>query len=321
MFEIETDDSSPFELEGATATSLIQEFTTYRIVPHPITGKMVRMKRPSTYGSEIADSEILTEWKLAMGIMGTANDEGLEALAQSEPIPTEPIHLRQAGWWMPWAKIGHMGMDAARSKHGAHLGTAVHTWTERLEKGEIQLSDIPKKWRLHGEHFLRVQEEHELNYHSWYSETLVCETELFNTRMTKGLCGRLDRLRSHPSGWLFVDDTKTGRQAPKGVDEIAIQEAVYANSPWHWNETLQKWVPAPPNINKDIGFITHVPIDHPERAKMIPIDLKWGWAAAQLVAEVLYYRNRAKRKTNGLRLREDILSTIPPYQAPGPVTL
>lgn len=313
--EVFDEEATPFDQPGQTHVDPIQEFKTYRVMPHPVTGVPSRFARASKYGGTLSDIEILVEWKIAMAVLGVGKFEDLHALANSTPLPEESIELRNPGWWGPWADIGHKGMDAARAAHGAHLGTAVHSWTEQLEQGVIDVSDVPKKFRPHVEAFLRVHADHELELNPDYMETLICETTVHKTRQTAGLCGRLDRLRNHPSGWLFVDDTKTGKQAPKGLDEIAIQLSVYANAEHHWDPDGQCWKPAPENVHKGIAFVTHVPINNPDASEIIPVDIEWGWKAAHVVAWVLAYRNRAKRKKDGLRLPVSVLSEITDYVA------
>lgn len=299
-----------------TVPPMVEEFEKYRRVPHPVTGERVRMARPSGFGGVLTDGFTLEEWKIAQAVLGTAKFEDVYVLANSEPMPVEPIEQRDVGWWTPWAEYGHMGMDAVRSMHGAHLGTAVHRWTEQIDAGVIDVDDVPKKFRPHVENYLRIHEENQMELVPAYRETMIAETSIHETKQTKGLCGRLDALRKHSSGWLFVDDTKTGRQAPKGIDEIAIQLAIYANAQWHWvgNDQSGYWVPAPKNVNKDVAYISHVPIDRPDESEMIPVDIRWGWQAAKVAAWVLAYRNAAKRKTNSLRLPLSVIDTIKPYQ-------
>lgn len=298
-----------------TIPPMIEEHEKYRLAPHPVTGQTVRMARPSSYGGVLTDGFTLEEWKIAQAVLGTAKFEDVYAMANSEPMPEGPIEMRDIGWWKPWAAYGHMGMDAVRSMHGAHLGTSVHRWTEQVDANTIEIDDVPKKFRPHIENYLRIHEENEMGLVPAYRERMIAETTIHETRQTKGLCGRLDALRTHSSGWLFVDDTKTGRQAPKGMDEIAIQLAVYANAQWHWegDNKAGYWVPAPKNVNKDVAFISHVPIDRPEESEMIPVNIAWGWQAAKVVAWVLAYRNAAKRKTNGLRLPVSALKSIAPF--------
>lgn len=310
-------DEDPFADLGAdeTVPDMVQEFEKYRKVPHPVTGQIVRMARPSSYGGVLTDGFTLEEWKIAQAVIGVTKNEDLYVMAQSHPLPKEPIEQREIGWWTPWAEYGHEGMDAARSMHGAHLGTGVHRWTEQIDDGSITVDDVPKKYRPHIENYFRIHEENGMGLVPEFRERMIAETTVHETKQTKGLCGRLDALRSHSSGWLFVDDTKTGRQAPKGLDEIAIQLAVYANAGWHWigDNKAGYWVPAPANVNKEVAYISHLPIDRPDESEMIPVDIVWGWQAAKVVAWVMSYRNAAKRKYNGLRLPLSRLAEIAPF--------
>lgn len=299
-----------------TVPPMIQEFQTYRLAPHPVTGETVRMARPSGYGGTLSDGFTLEEWMIAQAVIGVSKNEDLYVMANSHPLPPEPIEQREIGWWTPWAGYGHEGMDAARSLHGAHLGTAVHRWTEQLDAGTLDVDDVPSKFRPHIENYIRVHEELGMEMIPAYRELLIAETTVHNTRQTKGLCGKLDALRKHESGWLIVDDTKTGRQAPKGIDEIAIQLAIYANAGYHWvgTEKVGYWTPAPRNVNKQVATITHIPIHDPDASVIIPVNIEWGWMAARVVAWVLAYRNAAKRKTNGLRLPLSVLKDIAPFE-------
>jgi hypothetical protein len=299
-----------------TVPPMIQEFKTYRTVPHPLDGQTVRMARPSGYGGTLSDGFTLEEWKIAQAVIGVSKFEDLYVMANSHPLPAEPIELREVGWWTPWAQYGHEGMDAARSIHGAHLGTAIHRWTEQLDAGTLEVSDVPKKFRPHITNYIRVHEELGMEMIPSYRELLISEITLHNTKQTKGLCGRLDALRKHESGWLIVDDTKTGKQAPKGIDEIAIQLAIYANAQFHWvgTEKVGHWVPAPLNVNKKIATITHIPVHAPDASEIIPVDIEWGWQAAKVVAWVLAYRNASKRKNNGLRLSLSALKELAPFE-------
>ena len=93
-----------------------------------------------------------------------------------------------------------------------------------------------------------------------------------------------------------MDDTKTGKNAPAGLDEIAIQLAIYANSPWMWDMARQMWVQTPPNIRKDIATVTWIPINNPEASEVIKVDIAAGWQAAKATAWVREYQRRANRE-------------------------
>lgn len=283
-----------------------------RKFPHPVTGKPHTSPRASHYAGGLADEFTLNAWKIAMVALGMGKREDLWMLAASEAAaPLGPVELREQGWWRPFEEFAHQAMDAAEAASGAHKGTAIHRWAELLDRGDITLDDVPNRATPHLENYLRIHEESTLTVNRDYLETMVYTDKLHN-----GVNGRMDALRNGPGGWLVVDDLKTGRQAPAGMDEIAIQLAIYANAEWHIDADTGLATPAPRNIRKDVATITWVPIDKPENAELIPVDITWGWQAAKVLTWVKRYLNRAKRKNNGLRLTLDVLQDIAPYQAP-----
>lgn len=294
------DDMGPFEeMEAASGDPRIQETNSGRIMPHPITG--VPTKFPRASGFAISDETILVAWKIAMAVLGVCKNRDLYALGNSEPLPKQPMAFRPKGWWKPWERIGHLGMDRAGSMSGAHEGTAFHSWREQIEAGDITIEDVPEEWHPHIERFIEMHRASAMSVVPEYVEQLVVTLKLHN-----GVCGKLDNLRRLPDGRLVLDDTKTGKNAPAGLDEMGIQFAIYANAEYWWRpddpNAVHGYIPAPPEIRKDVATVSWVPIDYPENGRIIPIDIEWGWRAAQVAAWLKGYWNRAKRKNNGLEL-------------------
>lgn len=296
------DDVSPFEeLEAAVlGDHRIQEYNGGRIMPHPLTGKPTKFPRAS--GFAISDETILVKWMLAVAVLGTAKNRDLYALANSERTPKGPFSLWPKGWWMPWEKIARLAMNRVGYMAGAHEGTAFHSWREQIEAGEITVDDVPEEWQPHVHRFLEMHQASAMSVVPEYVEQLVVTLKLHN-----GVCGKFDNLRRLPDGRLVLDDTKTGKQAPAGLDEMGIQFAIYANAEWWWapdhpDANEHGYLSAPPEIRKDVATVSWVPIDHPENGRIIPIDIVWGWRAAQVAAWLKGYWNRAKRKNNGLEL-------------------
>jgi hypothetical protein len=303
--EFDTGDDFDSPDDVPSGTGVLTENGT-RTLTHPITGKRIRSPRASQFAKAVADDFTLVEWKIAMVALGLGKREDLVALAQSQPFPSDPVELRPKGWWTPWNEIAHQAMDAAEWKSGAHKGTAIHSWAEQFDRGQITLGDVPVRWRPHLLNLLRVREEAGLTVDRRYLETGVYTDFLHN-----GVNGRLDSLMRDPSGQLVTQDLKTGKQAPKGLDEIAVQLAIYANAEWHLDMETGVFRPAPLNVRKDVAVITWVPIDRPEAAEVIPVDIAWGWQAAKASSWLRAYRNRAQRKNNGLRLPLSALSQAP----------
>ena len=290
----------------------IYEGKTSRKMPHPVTGDLTSFTRASRFAQTLADRYILEKWLSAMAVIGLTFNKGLHARSHALGRPLESMELREQGWWMPWHKIAEKCIDYADAHTGAHLGTAFHDYAYNLDHGISTLDDVLDEWRPHAEAYLRIHQEMGMVTVPEYLERLVVNLKIGNKNLIpndpyykgKGynLCGRIDALRRLSDGSLIVDDTKTGKQAPKGSDEIAMQLAIYANSEWIWNSVTETYEPMPKEVRKDIATITWVPINDPANAQIIPIDIKWGWEAVKHAAWVREYRNAGTRKYNGLKL-------------------
>lgn len=284
-----------------------------RIMPHPITGVPAKFQRASEFAQTTADRHMVEEWKIGMSIMGLANNRGLYAQAASMVIPKNNMEDRPKGWWIPWADIGHEAMDAADSQNGSRLGKAVHNFIEAIETGRMTLKRVPDDWRPHVERIIQLHKAWGMITEPQYLERLIVNLAASPPKSTRkgtyqGICGRFDALRRMPDGTLMIDDTKTGKNAPEGLDEIAVQLACYANAEWIWDEKTETYFPMPPEVRKDIATITWVPIDDPSRGEIIPVDLSVGWEeGVELARRVREYRARAKRKNNGIRHPEGAL--------------
>jgi len=304
---------NPFdEAPLAAPPNPIQEEGGSRWMPHPETGVRTKFPRSSKYAGLWADEYVLNEWLIGMVTLGIGKTRGLYARANAEPIPEEPMEDRPKGWWIPFNEIGHEAIDAAEAKSGAHLGTAFHAWTEQIEAGMRDLKSIPPEWRKHIQAFMRMHEESGIQYVPEMREQIIVNLDVHT-----GLCGRFDALRLDSFGRLVVDDTKTGKNAPMGLDEIAIQLAIYANATHIWApgqpDSVNGYIPMPENVRKDVSMISWVPINAPEKAEIIPVDIRWGWEAAQRISFTLAYRNRAKRiagsRKGSLRLQASVLDS------------
>jgi hypothetical protein len=306
------DEDSPFEAAGQVdpVTSLVVESGGTRRMPHPLTGKPKRFTRMSKFAGRHADEYVLTEWKLAFAVMGTAKNRGLYAEANSLPIPTEDMEFRPKGWWRPWAEIAHQAMDFADASYGARLGTAVHRWSEQVELDTLQLKSVPPEWRKHVEALIRLRAQHGMVLIPEMRERLIVNLGLHN-----GLSGKWDALVLGPDGRIILDDTKTGKNVPDfGLGEIGVQLSGYSRAEYLWepdnSEATHGYVPTP-EIRTDVATLTWLPINRPEDSELVPVDLEEGWLEAERIVKSIQYQNRSRRKNNGLRLPIESLYSAP----------
>ena len=321
MTDDDFEDAPPAKARGRYSTfedladgPAITEGRSSRRMPHPITGKPSLFMRASRYAQTLADQYMVVEWKLGMVTIGLSKNRGLNAKANALQIPDVPMEFRRRGWFLPWTKIGKEAMDFADANNGRNLGQAIHSWAEAVERGKIKLEDVLPDWQPHIENLLTQHKIWGMKGEAEYLERLIVNLAGLPRPDAKGnqycgLCGKFDALRRMRDGSLMVDDTKSGKNAPEGLDEIALQLAVYANAEWMWSPAIQAYVPMPKEVRKDIATITWVPINDPENTQVIPVDIAAGWeTAVEVAAKALEWRARANRKTGGIRLPTAALS-------------
>ncbi len=102
------------------------------MLPDPNTGEMRAWTRATTFAKTISDTYALHHWQQRMVAKGLAMRPDLLALVGMTEDKKELDRLCD------------MAKEAAGSKVGANLGTAVHNYTEQLDRGtELRSIAIP----------------------------------------------------------------------------------------------------------------------------------------------------------------------------------
>lgn len=193
--------------------------------------------------------------------------------------------------------------NAAGAKVGANLGTALHAFSEALDRGEQPI--IPPPYRPHMAAYTALMDQYGLE---------VVEIEKVVLCQTYDIAGTLDRIvrftrdvdvelvgggtYTFKKGTLAILDLKTGRDLSYGWLEISIQLAVYAQAENIWDKEALTWSPMYPEIDKNVALVVHLPATAPGetvKATMYAVDVETGWAFADLCAQV-----RDARKKKGL---------------------
>lgn len=265
-------------------------YKRYRL-PHPETGKAGGFTRATTFAKSISDTFALNQWALRMGGDGLVlRPDLLMALASTSDAQGKN-------------KIMEEAKNAAGAKVGANLGTALHAFSEALDRGETPV--IPPPYRPHMAAYTALMEQYGLE---------VVEIEKVVLCGTYDIAGTLDRVvrftkdvtvdlvgggtYTFPKGTLAVLDLKTGKDLSYGWLEISIQLAVYAQAENIWDKETLTWSPMYPEIDKNVALVVHLPATAPGetvKATMYAIDIETGWSYADLCAQV-----RAARKKKGL---------------------
>lgn len=246
------------------------------LLPNPETGKEQAWTRVTTVASTLSDRYGLELWAKRNVALGLAARRDLYALAAScTPEDKEQLN-----------NIVKDAEEAAKSRSGANLGTALHRITERVDLGDD--FEIPDPWRADIDAYCQALADHHITVEAEYLERIVVLAKA-------KVAGTLDRLITiDRGGEYFVADIKTGADVVTyGMGEISIQLALYANASHMWNG--DGYDPMPP-INKERALVIHLPVGE-ATCHLYWVDIEAGKEAARIALTVRDWRKRKDLST------------------------
>lgn len=263
------------------------------VLPDPETGQERGWTRATTWAKTISDTFKLHQWQERMVAKGLAMRPDLFALVGTTDDKAE------------LNRICEDAKNAAGSKVGANLGTAVHNYTEQLDRGvELRSISIPSSIvgdvTSYGE-ALRSQ--------GLEPVTSMIERVVLNSKL--GVAGRLDRVLTNirpvgrwtEPGALFIGDVKTAANIGYSWLEVSIQLAIYAYADYFWNIETKTYEKIPP-LDLDEAIVMHVPVQQ-GYTDLYRIDIRQGWEYAQLCKTI---RDARSNRKLAARLGETIVS-------------
>jgi hypothetical protein len=232
------------------------------IIP-PTGGKAIAYTRATTIANSLDDASALTAWKMRMAAIGlTTRPDILLSItaAQDDKMAVNSL-IEDA-------------MEVAGANKAANIGTAIHSFAERLDLGQ-DLGIVPPQWAPD----IKAYEE---------------ATKILNNKFIEQFCvldkfkiaGTPDRIVEY-KGELFVADIKTGRV--DHPNNIAIQLAIYANGLPYDSATATRstWG----DVNKDKAIIIHLPAGT-GTCKLMWIDIKEGFKGLEFSMKVRKWRDQ-----------------------------
>jgi len=232
------------------------------IIP-PTGGKAIAYTRATTIANSLDDASALTAWKMRMAAIGlTTRPDILLSItaAQDDKMAVNSL-IEDA-------------MEVAGANKAANIGTAIHSFAERLDLGQ-DLGIVPPQWAPD----IKAYEE---------------ATKILNNKFIEQFCvldkfkiaGTPDRIVEY-NGELFVADIKTGRI--DHPNNIAIQLAIYANGLPYDSATATRGTWG--EVNKDKAIIIHLPAGT-GTCKLMWIDIKEGFKGLQFSMKVRKWRDQ-----------------------------
>lgn len=228
--------------------------------------------RATTFAKSISDTFGLTKWQLRMALKGLTMRQDLYARASAATIDDKGV-LDQ---------VAEAAKEAAASSSGANLGSALHQFTERVDRGEKV--DVPAPWDADVAAYRKALTEAGIQVVSTLIERIIVVKRYH-------VAGTLDRIYDSP-GWALprIGDLKTGKDLSYGWLEIAVQLALYAHADALWNGINEQYEPMP-EVDREVGVVVHLPVGK-ATATVYEVDIAAGWEIAQICATVRTLRGR-----------------------------
>jgi hypothetical protein len=229
--------------------------------------------RVSTLAKTLDDTRALLNWNARITAIGLAKSEDLiAAVATTDPDDKKALD-----------RIVEQAKERAASTAKATIGTATHTATELLDRGD-DLDGLPEKVKVDAHAYRDAITARGL---------VPLAAEMFVVCDEVNAAGSFDRLLQGPSRVLIGDIKTSGNPDTHKYAGLAwaIQLAVYAHAkPWVPGRGIVEWadlgLPAP---DLERGVVIHV-VQGTGQVRLHSIDLAVGWVAAKLADEVLAMR-------------------------------
>ncbi len=262
-------------------------------IPDPDGGAKFRyFTRATTFAKTIADTYRLGLWKERMVGFGLLQSDDLMAqLALTSMDDRDKAN-----------RICEEAKERAGAKTRANLGTAVHEFSERIDRGGMTVEQVPKTWRPDLAAYVAAFAELGLEIVTDEEGDAMIERTVYEA--TYGIVGTLDRVvratrdldirmpsgevRTIKAGTVLIFDLKTGRDLEYGWGEITIQLAVYANAAKVFDKVTRTYSPFM-ECDRDVALVLHLPVGE-GRATVYAVDIAEGWKAAWLVQQVRNWR-------------------------------
>lgn len=231
-----------------------------------------RFTRATTFASTIDDRFSLERWQQRMTAEGMILRPDLRAKFAALDADNDKQE-RNA--------VCEEAIEAAKGHAGANLGTALHTFAEKVDRGEEIF--IPEPWDKDIAAYTATLQANGVRVDPNLMEGVVVCRDL-------GVAGRFDRIVTidgYPTP--LIADLKTG-SINHSLGTIAVQLAIYAYADELYDPDTDTLTPMP-RVDQRQALIIHLPVGE-AKCTLHMVDIAAGWEAAQLCAQVRQWRTR-----------------------------
>jgi hypothetical protein len=273
----------------------------YCVVP-PKGGREKGYRRVTTVAKALDSSDALIPWKATMAIVGQHARPGLAARWQALMARTgnDPWYFDEASK-AEAKRLVEECAEAGGSSNRADIGTALHSITELLDRGELDRSTLLPGVAADLDAYERTMDAAGLKrVAGWVELCLVLDDHQVAGTADRGLVVAGDTAVKLPTGRVVeigageavVGDLKTGTSVELSMRSIAIQLAAYANANarYHYGaDAKSDRREDPPGWRKDVGVVIHLPAGSGSCA-LHWVDLVDGWDAFERSCWVFDWR-------------------------------
>lgn len=277
------------------------------LLPHPETGKKTAWTRSTTFAKSISDTFALSQWSQRMVAKGLTIRRDLLAMAHTLDVKADKDKLNA---------LCEDAKAAAGNKVAANMGTALHSFSERVDAGDLAVADVPEEQRgdiaayaaamanagvrvvpgmIERQTVLPAYEvggtfDRILDLSSaepWFLRALV-EARDPGWKLT---ADGPDFRAPLADGTEVIGDVKSGQDLQYGWNEIAIQLLIYAlgvRTAGVWDKRRQRWEPPRP-VRVDFAIVMHVPVGS-STCTLYKLDLTDAMRALDLCRDVRRWR-------------------------------
>jgi hypothetical protein len=241
------------------------------LIPDPETGKPTPYTRATTFAKSVSDTFGLTKWMLRMGGLGLAQRQDLMlAIAAADPADAKTLD-----------RIMAEAKEHAGASSGATIGTALHSFTEAVDRGESPV--VPPPWDADVAAYVKAVADAGLEIIDEHIEQIVVIPSL-------QVAGTLDRVVRTSDGRLVIADLKTGKDVSFAMGEIAVQLALYAAAPYTFDPATGE-LDVMPVVDQTEALVFHAPAGQ-GRCDVLSVDISAGREMFSIIETVRSWRKR-----------------------------
>lgn len=238
----------------------------------PVGGKHVAYTRATTLAGTIEDRYNLELWKLRTCAKGLTERPDLYAsIAATAEDDKKKLNA-----------ICEDALEAGKGSAGANLGTALHTFTERVDLGET--ITIPAPWDADIAAYRVAMANAGVQIVPGGIEKIVVLHDI----QVAGTFDRLVTIGGHDLP--LIADLKTGAGLDFSWGSIAIQLALYAHADEIYDPVTDTTSPMPA-VDQDQALVMHLPAGQ-ATCTLYLVDIAAGWEAVQTCLDARSWRKR-----------------------------